>query len=147
MPDIRSRYVADAVATVGPARLLTMLYDRMLLDVDRAVEALRAQDRVTASGHLVHAQEIVAELIVSLDEQAWDGGRQLMSIYRYLLSELIEAGSRGDVDRALACRGLVEPLAEAWHEAARSLAHVEVPTQANAPQLESATAFGLLGVG
>lgn len=147
MPDIRSRYMADAVATVGPARLLTMLYDRMLLDVDRAVEALRADDRAAATGHLVHAQEIVAELIVSLDEKAWDGGAQLMSIYRFLLSELIEASSRGDVERALSCRGLIEPLAEAWHEAARSLAQVDVPTQPDAPALETATSVGLLGVG
>jgi flagellar protein FliS len=147
MYDVRSRYMADAVATVGPAKLLTMLYDRMLLDVDRAVESLRAGDRPGASTHLMHAQEIVAELIVSLDEKAWDGGAQLMSIYRFLLSELIEAGVHGDVERALACRGLVEPLAEAWHEAARSLAKVDVPTQSNSPALETATSVGLLGVG
>jgi flagellar protein FliS len=147
MYDVRSRYMADAVATVGPAKLLTMLYDRMLLDVDRAVEQLRAGDRPGASTHLMHAQEIVAELIVSLDEKAWDGGAQLMSIYRFLLSELIEAGVHGDVERALACRGLVEPLAEAWHEAARSLAKVDVPTQSDSPALETATSVGLLGVG
>ncbi|GIG22612.1 hypothetical protein Cch01nite_33360 [Cellulomonas chitinilytica] len=147
MPDIRARYMADAVATVGPARLLTMLYDRMLLDVDRAVESLQAGDRPGASSHLMHAQEIVAELIVSLDEQAWDGGPQLMSIYRFLLTELVETGVRGDVEKARACRGLIEPLAEAWHEAARSLAHVDIPTQPDAPALETATSVGLLGVG
>lgn len=148
MSDIRSRYVADAVATVGPARLLTMLYDRMLLDVDRAVEAFEACEVVTGRGHLQHAQEIIAELIVSLDEQAWSGGPQLMAIYRYLLGELISAGSRGDVELTRACRSLVEPLAEAWHEAARSLAQVPTPVSpADAPALETATAVGLLGVG
>ena len=93
MPDIRSRYVADAVATVGPARLLTMLYDRMLVDVDRAAESFAADDVVGGRGHLQHAQEIVAELIVSLDERAWEGGPQLMSIYRFLLGELIRVSS------------------------------------------------------
>ena len=147
MPDIRSRYVADAVATVGPARLLTMLYDRMLVDVDRAAESFEAGEVVAGRGHLQHAQEIVAELIVSLDEAAWDGGPQLMSIYRFLLGELIRAGARGDVEITRSCRALIEPLAEAWHEAARSLAHVQIPTPADAPALETATAVGLLGVG
>ena len=29
MYDVRTRYLADAVATAGPAKLLTMLYDRL----------------------------------------------------------------------------------------------------------------------
>ena len=61
MHSVRSQYVASAVATVGPARLLTMLYDRMLLDVDRAVTCFRSGQRVDGTQHLVHAQEIVAE--------------------------------------------------------------------------------------
>ena len=77
MHSVRSQYVASAVATVGPARLLTMLYDRMLLDVDRAVICLQAGDRVDGTQHLAHAQEIVAELMVSLQVDAWDGGPQL----------------------------------------------------------------------
>ncbi|MGY4643775.1 flagellar export chaperone FliS [Cellulomonas sp. URHB0016] len=147
MTDIRSRYMTDAVATVGPARLLTMLYDRMLVDVDRAVEALVAGDVVVGRGHLQHAQEIVAELMVSLDEGAWASGTQLMSIYKFLFTELIDAATHGDVDKARACRGLVAPLAEAWHEAARSLSAADVPTQPSAPAAETATSVGLLGVG
>jgi flagellar protein FliS len=147
MTDIRSRYMSDAVATVGPARLLTMLYDRMLVDVDRAVEAIEAGHVVAGRGHLQHAQEIVAELIVSLDEKAWDGGPQLMSIYRFLLTELIEASAGGDADRARACRAIVEPLAEAWHEAARTLAHADTSTQPDTTALETAASVGLLGVG
>jgi flagellar secretion chaperone FliS len=147
MNDARSRYMADAVATAGPARLLTMLYDRMLLDLDRAVEALNAGDRGAGTGHLVHAQEIVAELIASLDETAWNGGPQLMSIYRFLLSELIESGARGDAERVLACRALVEPLGKAWHDAAASVGRAQVPTQATPSATETTGPVGLLGVG
>src|SRR6478735_1682541 len=122
MHSVRSQYVASAVATVGPARLLTMLYERMLLDVDRAVTCLRAGQRTEGTQHLQHAQEIVAELMVSLQVDAWDGGAQLMSIYNYLLAELIEAGVKGDADRAAACRDLIIPLVEAWQDAADQLA-------------------------
>jgi flagellar protein FliS len=150
MHSVRSRYVTSAVETVGPARLLTMLYDRMLLDVDRGVEALQGGDRIAASGHLQHAQEIVAELMASLQPDGWDGGEQLMAIYRYLLGELIGAAVHGDIERARACRDLVLPLADAWHAAADELTRAAAATAAPAaPTATADDAMGarLLGVG
>ena len=148
MHSVRSQYVASAVATVGPARLLTMLYDRMLLDVDRAVTCLQAGDRVEGTKHLGHAQEIVAELMVSLQEDAWDGGPQLMSIYRYLLAELIEASVKSDAERAVACRDLILPLAEAWQGAADELARSASRGAGSVtPTSDTAMTAGLLGVG
>jgi flagellar protein FliS len=145
--DVRNRYLADAVATAGPAKLLTMLYDRLLLDIDRAEVALRAGDRPAGTQHLAHGQEIVAEFIANLNVGAWAGGDGLLSIYTYLLSELIGASTAGDADRAAACRTVVAPLAEAWREAAQSLAQ-DVPAPRPAPAAESAGAgLGVLGVG
>jgi flagellar protein FliS len=84
--DARTRFLADAVATAGPAKLLTMLYDRLLLDLERAEVALRAGDRATGTQQLAHAQEIVAEFIANLNVGEWDGGDRLLSVYTYLLS-------------------------------------------------------------
>jgi flagellar protein FliS len=122
--DIRSRYVADTVATAGPSRLLAMLYDRLLLDVDRGERALRTGDRGGATGHLSHAQSIVTELICSLDVDGWDGAQNLLSIYTFLLRELVGSSVSGDAERVAACRALIEPLHEAWNEAGRSLTPV-----------------------
>lgn len=122
MYDARAAYLADSVATVGPARLLTMLYDRLLLDLDRAVENLEDGDRIAGAAHLGHARDIVTELISSLDVNAWDGGPRLMSIYSYLLTGVIEAAATGDLTKTAECRELVVPLAEAWRGAAASLA-------------------------
>lgn len=145
MYDVRTRYLADAVATAGPGKLLTMLFDRLLLDIDRAEAALRAGDRPTGTQQLAHAQEIVAELIANLDVESWDGGDRLLSIYTFLLSELIGAGLAGDADRAAACRTVVAPLAQTWREAAEVVAQ-DVPTPRPAPAAEGA-GFGVLGVG
>ncbi|WP_158372751.1 flagellar export chaperone FliS [Cellulosimicrobium cellulans] len=147
MYDARTRFLADAVATAGPAKLLTMLYDRLLLDLERAEVALRAGDRATGTQQLAHAQEIVAEFIANLNVGEWDGGDRLLSVYTYLLSEMIGASMAGDADRAAACRGLVAPLADAWHEAAQTVAN-DVPTQRRAPAFDTAeTGTGVLGVG
>jgi flagellar secretion chaperone FliS len=135
MYDPRSKYLADAVETASPAKLLTMLYDRLVLDLDRAARALRDGDQA-ASQNLLHAQDILAELMSSLDVHAWDGGPGLMSVYTYLTSELITANVTSDAAKVDACLALVSPLRDAWHEASESLA---VPARA--------TAHGDLGVG
>lgn len=149
MYDVRTRFLADAVATAGPAKLLTMLYDRLLLDLDRGEAALRAGNRPEGIQQLAHAQEIVAEFIANLTVGEWDGAERLLSVYTYLLSELIGAGTSGDADRAAACRALVEPLAEAWREAATVVAH-DVPTQRATSVFDQGgpgAGAGVLGVG
>ena len=115
---LRARYMGDSVATASPARLLTMLYDRLTLDLERAQFALDTGDRAMANEQLRHAQEIVIELRADLDITLWAGGPGLAALYGWLLKELITANTTGDrlkVDQALA---LVEPLRQAWHEAA-----------------------------
>ncbi|WP_431837560.1 flagellar export chaperone FliS [Cellulomonas sp. Y8] len=148
MYDVRTRYLADAVATAGPAKLLTMLYDRLLLDLDRAETALRSGVRAEGTQQLAHAQEIVAEFIANLNVGEWDGADRLLSVYTFLLSELIAASTAGDAERVVACRALVAPLAEAWREAALVVAQ-DVPTQRRAPSFDTTDAGsgGVLGVG
>ncbi|PPK94501.1 flagellar protein FliS [Kineococcus xinjiangensis] len=114
-----NRYVAESLATASPAALLVMLYDRLVIDLQRAEQALEAGDRETAHTSLTHAQDIVLELQNSLRVDAWDGGPGLMSLYSWLMKELIATNTTQDAARAAACRvELVEPLAEAWRQAA-----------------------------
>ncbi|MBX9246633.1 flagellar export chaperone FliS [Actinotalea ferrariae] len=147
---VRTRYVDDTVATASPAKLLTMLYDRLLLDLQRAENEQRAADRAAAGVHLTHAQDIVSELAATLDVSAWDGAQQLLSIYTFLLTELVAANVSGDADRTASCRALVEPLADAWHQAAAQLgATLEPARPASSAAFSGAGAgsFGELGVG
>ena len=114
----RARFVDDSVSTASPERLLTMLYDRLLLDLTRAESAQVSGDRATANQNLTHAQDIVLELASSLRVDVWEGAANLSAIYGFLHSELVRAHVSGDPQRIAACRGLVEPLAEAWRAAA-----------------------------
>lgn len=117
-PALRARYLADTVSTASPARLLVMLYDRLLLDLSQGEAALRSGEREMASDRLIHAQDIVLELRASLDVTGWAGAPGLAQLYSYLLTELIRANVRQDADRVAGCRELVQPLAEAWRAAA-----------------------------
>ena len=122
---LRDRYVQDAVSTASPATLLIMLYDRLVLDLLRAEAALRESKRDAANEQLTHAQDIVTELANTLDVNAWEGARQLMSLYAFLGTSLVEANVQGDADKVVACRELVEPLQDAWQQAARQVAEAE----------------------
>jgi len=119
---LRARYLGDTVATASPQQLLVMLYDRLALDLERGEEALVEGDRARAREQLLHAQEIVIELQGSLRVDVWEGGPRLAALYGWVLGELIQANLKGDVRRVRDCRQVVEPLRDAWREAAASLA-------------------------
>ncbi len=119
---LRARYLGDAVATASPQQLLVMLYDRLALDLERGQAALMAGDRTVANEQLQHAQEIVIELRSSLQVDVWEGGPRLAALYSWLISELITANVKADVNRVSSCRQVVEPLRDAWRQAAASLA-------------------------
>ena len=119
---LRSRYLGDAVTTASPQRLLVMLYDRLALDLERAQKAVASGDRGEASEQLQHAQAIVLELLSSLQVDAWEGGPRLAALYTWLVGELVQANVRGDRNRVSSCLQVVEPLRDAWRQAAASLA-------------------------
>src|SRR6185295_9947131 len=113
-PAMLQRYLADSVATASPAKLLVMLYDRLVVDLNRGEQALIAGDRPDANTHLKHAQDIVTELHVSLDRNAWDGAAGLASLYMFVETELINANIRGDAAKVAVVRTLIEPLRDTW---------------------------------
>jgi flagellar protein FliS len=126
-PQLRNRYLADSVNTASPGKLLVMLYDRLVLDLVQGEAAIRGNDRDEASERINHAQEIVLELRTTLDLEAWEGAPGLASLYGWLLTELIQANIKLDADKVAACRGIVEPLRDAWREAAAQAATNSAP--------------------
>jgi flagellar protein FliS len=132
-----SQYSNDAILSAPPARLLTMLYDRLLLDLNRAQFAQDNSNWAVASENLLHAQAIVAELASTLKTDAWDGAENLLGIYDYVMQAMIGANIHRAVGRTRECIALLEPLRQGWHDAAAQL-----PAQTATPRLS-----GTLGVG
>lgn len=114
----RNLYNRDSVLSASPARILTMLYDRLLLDLQRAENAQRQEDWQAAGPCLLHAQEIVTELMSSLRPEIWDGGPGLLALYGYVIQNLVTANIKRDIAKTRECIVLLEPLRTAWHEAA-----------------------------
>lgn len=138
----RSRFLDNAIVTAGPQRILTMLYDRLVLDLDRAQAAQRTGNRSEAAEYLDNAQDIVIGLASTLDVAAWSGGKGLMDLYTYLQHELLSCSLAGDADRTAKCGELVIPLRDAWHEAAATIALESAPVALIPTQHTRAPAFG-----
>lgn len=138
----RDAYGREAVLSATPVQLLTMLYDRLLLDLGRAEAAQAAGKWQMASDNLLHAQAIVAELTTSLRVDAWDGAEGLQALYTYVRVALVNANVHRDVALTRECISHLEPLRQTWHEAA------DLIPAANAAVVDS-TVFqgGSLGIG
>ncbi|MBA2955787.1 flagellar export chaperone FliS [Nocardioides sp. MAH-18] len=117
----RDTYLQASVSTATPSQLLVMLYERLVLDVERAVDALRRGEPSQAHAPLLHAQEIVLELNASLKVDAWGGAAGLASLYSYVHGELVTANMRKDLKVAEFCLHVVSTLRDTWREAALSL--------------------------
>lgn len=119
----KQEYLEQQVNSATPERLVTLLYDRLLVDVERAGVAQTAGDWASASTYLTHAQAIIAELNGSLDD-GWDGSDGLRGLYTYLTGRLIVANVARDTAATRECLELIAPLRDAWHTAAAAVSTV-----------------------
>jgi flagellar protein FliS len=84
----------------------------------RARSAIGDTDIAAAHNALVHAQDIVCELSNTLLPDVWAAGAQLAAVYEFLLNELVHANVFKDAARVQSCLTIVEPLQDAWQQAA-----------------------------
>lgn len=115
----RSAYTGNTVATASPAKLLVMLFDRLVLDTERGLRALMAGDRAESHRQLVHAQAIVSHLQGTLDTEGWTGGHELMALYDYLQRRLVQANVRKDQRAGREVVALSRHLRDTWTRAAQ----------------------------
>ncbi|MET3962561.1 flagellar protein FliS [Marmoricola sp. OAE513] len=118
MMNARATYLDASIATASPARLLVMLYERLVLDVQRGLDA-QEQGRVEETHRqLTHAQDIVMELHSSLRTDGFKGAGELAALYGYLHQQLVLANMRKDVGITRECLRIVTDLCDTWRQAA-----------------------------
>lgn len=118
MTQARAAYRDASIATASPARLLVMLFERLVLDVQRGLDALQHGGVEEAHRQLTHAQDIVLELQTSLRPEMFTGGDELAALYGYLHRRLVLANVHKDTAITAECLDLATELAETWRQAA-----------------------------
>lgn len=113
------QYRDTQVKTANQGKLILLLYDGAIRFLREAEAALAVKKYDTVNTSIVRTQDILTELIVSLNMKAGDISANLYRIYDYLNRRLIEANVRKDVVILREVIGHLLDLRAVWDEIIR----------------------------
>ena len=117
-PDPLQTYRETQIRTSNQGRLIVMLYDAALRNIGRAIEALDGGVKgiEKANNAILKAQDIVGELLVSLDmERGGEIAKNLGGLYHFVNRQLMEGNIRKQKAPLEEARKILAELREAWN--------------------------------
>jgi len=108
-------YKQTRVNTASQGELLLLLYDAAIRHVARACERLDADDQTAANTHLLKAQDIVAEMMASLDLNV-ELATSLFQLYEYCHHELVQANLSRRKEGLRPVLEILTELRKAWQQ-------------------------------
>ncbi|WP_088548165.1 flagellar export chaperone FliS [Paenibacillus aquistagni] len=115
-------YQKNKYETASPHRLILMLYHGAIRFVKQAKNSLDAGDTEQGHQHLLKAQDIVYELISSLNEQ--QGGEiasNLKNLYLYMIDQMMQANMKKNSESLTIVLEMLESIKEAWEQIGKEL--------------------------
>ena len=94
--------------------LIVMLYDGAIRFISTAQEAIEKKDYAKAHENIVKAQRIINEFIRTLNFSAGTVANQLLSLYEYMLHQLIQANLKKDPELLEEVKTHLSELRSAW---------------------------------
>lgn len=121
-----SQYKTSMIETASPAKLLLMLYDAAIRNLERAKKAIDDKDNEATHKHLVKSQDIILELMYSLNMD-YDISKSLFSLYEYMHHQLIQANIKKNKELIDEVLTFMVELRNTWDEAIKKLAASSKP--------------------
>ena len=112
-------YQKQAVTTSKPEDLTFMLYQGMVKFIRLSKLALEKKDIQEAHRCNLRAQDIVTELMVTLNQE-YTISTQLLSLYEFMKYRLIEANTSKNIEILTEVEGYAVELTETWATAMKS---------------------------
>jgi len=116
MNPLRS-YKETQIKTAAQGKLILMLYDGAIKFLNLALESLGSQHRRfdTVSANLIRSQDIITELMVSLDfDRGGEIAKALFSLYLYMNRRILDGNIRKEAQPLEEVRTILADLREAW---------------------------------
>jgi flagellar protein FliS len=134
-----NRYRDAELASATPGQLVVMLFDRLVLTLQRARTAMDAGQIEARTELVLKAADMVGELRLSLDHaQGGDIAGQLDALYGFMLRELFDANRHQDGARLAVVARIAGELREAFAGAQAQLAAQAATAGAGALEARSA---------
>ena len=117
-----SSYREMEIHSATPERLVVIVFEQLVVNLERARIALDRNDVDLRYTSLRRARGLVSELLATLDfEQGGAIATQLADLYQFMLYELVDVGTRGDVATMRKLVNIATSLREGFEGASRSL--------------------------
>lgn len=116
------KYKNTQIETSNQEKLLLMLYDGALNFLKQAKKGLKNNDYETTNNFLVKTQDIINELMATLDmERGGEIAQNLEALYDYMNRRLIEANINKEVEQIEEVEDMLKELRETWNQAIQKL--------------------------
>lgn len=114
------QYRQTQVETAGPGQLILMLYNGGIRFCSRAQGGIEKGQPEEAHRALVLAQQIVDELVASLDLEVGEVAHNLLSLYEYMNRRLLRANLKKDRGAVVEVKNMFTDLRDAWQAMLKS---------------------------
>lgn len=109
-------YKTNDIETASPVKLVVMLYAGAIKFSYLAIEAIEKKDIESANTNILKVQNIVSELLSSLNFEAGNLANDLSGLYIYIHRLLIEANIQKNIEPIKESISLLTDLKEGWDE-------------------------------
>lgn len=110
-------YKQTAVETASPEKLIVMLYDGAIKFTNQAQAAMREGKIEEANRALLKTQDIINELMGSLNFDTGEIARNLYNLYDYFRQRLIQANLKKDTEALDEIIDFLTEMRDTWVEA------------------------------
>jgi len=131
----------SASQNANPIRLVVLLYEQLIKDIQRAATAQSEGNIEARSREVDHALVVVGHLQASLDmEHGGEVARNLDRFYRCIATSLLDAGAKASQESMHQLVDHVVALRQAWVDVERSVAIPSAAPVNSSPAFDSAPA-------
>jgi flagellar protein FliS len=124
--------------SASPVRLVIMLYEQLIKDLQRAVASIEKKDIVCRTNELDHALRVVGQLQGTLDmQQGGETAKNLDKYYYALRTSLLQAQMKVSPDELRKQIKILLELREAWVQVERSTQPANKPHASGTPIMTS----------
>lgn len=117
-----SSYREMEIQAASPERLVVIVFEQLVVNLERARIAIEKQDIELRVTSLKRARGLVTELLATLDfEKGGALANQLADLYQFMLYELVDVGQRQDVVTLRKLANIATSLRDGFVGAAQSL--------------------------
>ena len=138
-------YRKTNITTSDPVRLVIMCYEGVIDSLKLAKEKIKEKDYEKKAKAIIKAQDIIDELICSLDlEKGGAIASNLSSLYNYMLRRILHGDVNRDMGAIDEVIGMLTELLSAWQEVASRPASQVQPEQDRLYQEKRAVGSGYI---